>query len=92
MDEFAKILIVDDNPKYLKDFYYGEYCELQELVERATPKKVKKVAKEEYMETGYKHCCPSCGNMVGTITNDLDIEHDDYCPSCGQAIDWSDEE
>ena len=62
---------------------------LQELVDKTTPKKVKKATKKDYMETGYKNRCPLCGNMVGTITNDLNIEHDDYCCSCGQALDWS---
>ena len=66
--------------------------ENEELREKATPNKVEKATREDYMNSGYKHCCPKCGNMVGTITNNLDFEHDDYCPSCGQALDWRDEE
>lgn len=62
------------------------------LEEIATPKKVKKATREDYMNSGYKHCCPNCGDMVGTITNNLNIKQDDYCPSCGQALDWSEEE
>lgn len=64
---------------------------IHELVEKATPKKVKKATEQDYMETGYKHSCPICGNMVGTITKELRIDYDDYCCSCGQALDWSEE-
>lgn len=66
-----------------------ELIVMKELVEKATPKKVELVSREEYMETGYKHSCFTCGNKVGTITKDLNIEHDNYCPSCGQRLDWS---
>lgn len=69
-----------------------EYSEYLELKERATPKKVEKATRKDYMESGYTHCCPSCGNMVGTITKELRIDYDGYCCSCGQALDWSDEE
>lgn len=65
---------------------------LNELVEKATPKKVNNATREDYMKTGYKHCCPTCGNLVGTILSDLTIQEDDYCPTCGQALDWSEEE
>lgn len=65
------------------------------LKERATPKKVIKLKKSQY---GYIHQCPSCKQLVGTIVYDVkvrritEIEHDNYCCSCGQALDWSDEE
>lgn len=68
---------------------------LQELVEKATPKKVIKLPKTKY---GYMHICPICNNYIGTIVYDtsariiVEIEHDDYCCSCGQALDWSDED
>lgn len=31
--------------------------------------------------------CPACG-----VSYEIDYDEYDYCPSCGQAIDWSDEE
>lgn len=67
----------------------------KELVDRATPKKVVKLKKSQY---GYTHQCPSCEQLVGTIVYNVnvrtisEIEHDSYCCSCGQALDWSDEE
>lgn len=66
---------------------------LQELVGKAIPKKVVKLKKSQY---GYTHQCPSCERLVGTIVYNVnvrtisEIEHDNYCCSCGQALDWSD--
>lgn len=31
--------------------------------------------------------CPNCGK-----TYEVDYEHYDYCPKCGQAIDWEEVE
>lgn len=31
--------------------------------------------------------CPRCG-----VSYELDYDHYDYCPNCGQKIDWSDED
>lgn len=67
-----------DSPKYVKDFCYGDYNILQELVDKATPKKhgVKQ-------RKGYRmYICRSCGGIV---------YKDNYCGHCGQALDWSDE-
>lgn len=67
---------------------------LQELVDKAIPKKVVALPKKEY---GYTHKCPNCEQLVGTIVmsrnNEFSpyIEEDDYCCSCGQALDWSEE-
>lgn len=68
--------------------------DLQELVERATPKKVIKLSEKDH---GYTHRCQKCNQLVGTIVTSRNgifsyIEHDEFCPSCGQALDWSEEE
>ena len=36
------------------------------------------------------YACPTCGGPVGS----LEVEEIwcDFCPKCGQALDWSDEE
>ena len=60
---------------------------LQELIDKATPEKPIPLEEKEY---GYEHECPTCGRYVGTIVEDY-VEHDDYCCSCGQRLDWSDE-
>lgn len=63
---------------------------LQELVDRATTKKV------SYEGDGYDDkgeliydtaICPTCERKFEV---DYD-EHSNYCPSCGQRIEWGDE-
>lgn len=61
-----------------------------ELVNRATPKKL------DYEGDGYADgelvydtaICRSCGKVFEV---DYD-EHANYCPNCGQALDWGDED
>ena len=55
-----------------------ELLHLQELVERATPKKVKQ-AKDMLYE------CPVCKNYTPPLSNT------NYCINCGQALDWGKE-
>lgn len=89
-----------DSPKYLKDFYYGEYKLLQELVEKATPKKpiVGEIWEDDYKtiydEDGFvieSVCvCPNCGKYA--IYNSEYDRKFKRCSHCGQAIDWSNED
>lgn len=53
---------------------------LKELVQKATPKKLSHVFEVLYT-------CPSCG--MGYIKYDKNY---DYCPYCGQALKWDEEE
>lgn len=60
---------------------------IQELVEKATPKKVIKeigIGYEGYYDTiGHYEtffCCPNCK---------VDVLGRGYCDNCGQALDWS---
>lgn len=57
---------------------------LQELIDKATPKKP---IKDEVQDIRYvtKYICPNCG---GKFTGKIS----DYCYHCGQALDWSKEE
>ena len=72
-----------------KELTFREICEmeiavetLQKLVEKATPKKVKdkKWTNGEFISLSYGKC-PSCGAEAWG-------SDDDYCPKCGQALDW----
>ena len=49
---------------------------LQELVDKATPKKVKTFPNSFYIKI-----CPNCGSTLETKRN--------YCGECGQKLDWS---
>lgn len=65
---------------------------IQELVEKATPKKPQYkelIRKDNYRdETNipiYDWWCPNC-HLEHISTNEVN-----YCPTCCQALDWSDE-
>lgn len=69
---------------------------LEELAERATPKKPKEQLIDNYCkgipgetpnEKELNHFCPNCNELVG----DEWFKYN-YCPNCSQAIDWSDNE
>jgi transcription initiation factor IIE alpha subunit len=55
---------------------------LQELVDKATPKKTIRFIDKFYVSP-YK--CPVCKTIPHTV-------YQKYCDECGQALDWSDED
>ena len=63
---------------------------LQELVDKAVPKKPFYEA-DGYDENGEliydTWICPNCNHYY-----EVDYDDYDYCPNCGQVIDWSDED
>lgn len=52
---------------------------IEELVEKATPKKPK-----ESDHAPYHTFCGSCGGLV--------FDSHNYCSKCGQALDWSNDD
>ena len=54
---------------------------LEELVERATPKKLKGWTVGRFLNRGIEFNCPTCDTVHHNKFN--------FCPCCGQAIDWS---
>ena len=54
---------------------------IQELVDRATPKKVIK-----WLSNGSMACCPWCHGA------EYAEQRPNYCHYCGQALDWSSEQ
>lgn len=57
--------------------------ELQELVDKATPKKPKNWKAERRPNGRVEFNCPVCNRIYNERVN--------FCASCGQAIDWSEE-
>lgn len=57
----------------------------EKLLDKETPKRVIKFTSEiTNSEEAYSfYTCPKCRMM---LSNDI------YCPKCGQALDWSDED
>lgn len=86
--ENLQYLISDDCTDTQSD--YVEEIELAiEALEKQTPKKPKRVLKivGQFLMT-YKFYCPICDSDL------LDMDNDcfEYCPCCGQKIDWSEQE
>lgn len=86
MDKFQKALSESVDRKDKEN-----YKNLKELVDRATQKKkIQKHFNEAELPWDFadkyvlRVACPSCENKL--------IEECGFCPHCGQAIDWSNEE
>lgn len=77
-----------------KDVLNENYKLLQELVDKATPKKPLVKHYEEIGEKPYiKTCCPNGCRIQLSKATDRDYAHEHrFCNKCGQAIDWGDEE
>lgn len=54
-----------------------------EALEKQIAKKPERIEGTLFGKERYYHKCPNCGDPY---------VDDSYCPICGQAIDWSDEE
>lgn len=63
---------------------------LQELVSKATPKKP--IYRKVLYKEDYFYFCPTCGVRVPLYHNGYDQFMYPFCPYCGQAIDWSEDE
>lgn len=84
-----------------ESFMVGDYDkEALEFAVKAVEKQIQKKLKAEMFQTfiqGYlyedKCCvCPSCGTFRGNLDyKSYKIKKYSYCPDCGQALDWSDE-
>lgn len=88
-DELQKLLteynVTDEN---IRQILLGGN-QVKELIDKATPKKIKKPTSPE--DFGY-YSCPVCD---GCNYNPLDdttwkLSKANYCPDCGQKLDWSD--
>lgn len=70
---------------------------MQELVDKATPKKPLKHPsyKFSFIDNAFKqqklYICPTCRNACLVRIAPNERNENRYCYDCGQAIDWSDE-
>ena len=62
-----------------------------ESLKKQIPKKVKR----EFLAVGgaitciEAEICPNCGKDI--YDDEVEVSYYEYCPDCGQALDWSDE-
>lgn len=81
-----------DNYVYGAKQKEDSYFKLQELVDRATPKKT--IANHIYGLGGIsKTNCPLCRMPQRKALHPVEkLVNPEYCPHCGQALDWSKDE
>lgn len=77
------------------ELLYFHLDNIEELVDKATPKKP---IKHYYKSTSFifvKHqsiyTCPRCGNACLKHYTENERNENNYCYDCGQKLDWSDE-
>jgi hypothetical protein len=82
LDNFVKALSHFTNFKSIHDWK----SDLQELVDKATPKKPINQS-TPVVRQGY---CPNCKGELRKLggRNEVVLEGQLYCASCGQALDW----
>lgn len=85
MNEYKKALddLQDYHNHYHDDVSFENYKLLKELVEKATPKKVKYSYFKSQLSNYH---CPNCGEAQGLYVNK---RWRNFCDHCGQALDWS---
>lgn len=66
---------------------------LDMIINEIEPRVPKKPVKGRFRGLGKYYCCPRCGvkeTADGVITETELYSAYEFCPHCGQAIDWSD--
>ena len=85
---FMQIEDSNNDCKFTEEDYKANTMAIQAL-EKQIPKKPD-IEGDGYDSARYlvydTWICPTCG-----ISYEIDYDEYDYCPACGQAIDWSDE-
>ena len=87
--------LLNDDYDFSHDFYEDDKATamerdidtLQELVDKATPKKIR-YENAPKPSMAYMYSCPNCGRMLGVNCKPTYIN---YCDECGIKLDWSDE-
>lgn len=90
MNKYQEVLKKVENAyNYEMYFENSDFNIIKELVDRATPKKPEYEGDSYYKgEIVYDTwICPSCGERY-----EVDYHDYEYCPKCGQHIDWEQEE
>ena len=63
---------------------------LKELVDKETPKKLKRKTDKDGR---ILWVCPTCGDVYKKFWSEVEtVTHRKHCDNCGQKLDWSEEE
>lgn len=85
-DNIVNTLARQIDYKTYKNLYSKDFDTLQELVDKATPKKIR-YENAPKPSMAYMYSCPNCGRMLGVNCKPTYIN---YCDECGIKLDWSD--
>lgn len=67
--------------------------ELKEAREKQVAKKVQKLESKMLIADGWQYQCPKCKCAVGINQHaEEQTQEDEYCPTCGQALKWGEED
>ena len=90
---------IEETIKSLKEMFPKGLCEVDEykMAQIAINALKQQIQKKPYIQQDNRNndCleCPSCDSFIGYECDCRDEHYQiNYCPNCGQAIDWSDEE
>jgi hypothetical protein len=85
-ETMERILFTQITCKNANDFVK----EVIPFIDKQIPEKPNKCRYEPLIRSGWEYECPSCEKAIGINKFAFDYtDEDSYCPSCGQAIDWS---
>lgn len=71
-----------------KDILNENYLILQELVDKATPKKLVKEVDGRWA----RYFCPCCNKEIESAFDNRIVNKWKHCYECGQKLDWSEDE
>lgn len=78
--------VYDFNDKYYAKEFNKKYFVYYSSLHKCIPLSVKAVEDKIYDHISYQ--CPCCGNTG--IVHSFTKKYFNYCPNCGQALDWGD--
>ena len=88
LDRLCKNDYFDEKGNCNCDLIVMDRILLQELVDKATPKKIR-YENAPKPSMAYMYSCPNCGRMLGVNCKPTYIN---YCDECGIKLDWSDKD
>lgn len=78
---------------YESDDFIGDKDTQLAIIDEAIVRRIKRNPKpidNSPFPPGWKYRCPECYGFVGENENDTDgySMNEDFCPQCGQALNW----
>lgn len=82
----------DKENEFYKKYNANLLETLQELVDKATPKKISARIFEYQSDDDFEILCPNCNEVIMTREEYENYAKPNYCCYCGQSLDWREDE